>query len=232
MVTHKGIQSQQQVNCQRTKTNLLGLPAIIALNTAAQIQKAKKSDLLCSLVIKHNCTGWPGKDQALALHWEPREMLHYVGAFYYGTWIVVPASMMVQTLSKLHEGHQDIDSPHFPHSNEMLERQFRQRAQKTHTCCCYHTHWPTPLPWCDQIPQKHKHRPSQLTWVPSQGKGDAISPHAKITWTQGTYIEHWKSSPIAGRECAWSLWISEQLNIALCEPPTMKVINDFHSCSV
>lgn len=107
--------------CQRTKINLLDLPTIIALNTAAKIQKAKKSDLLCLLVIKHNCTGWPGKDQALALYWEPREMLHYVGAFCYGTRVVVPASMQVQTLSKPHEGHQDIDSPHFPHSNEMLE---------------------------------------------------------------------------------------------------------------
>ena len=74
---------------------------------------AQKSDKVCTLVAEYCRKGWPKKHNVTELvrpYWEVRgELTLCNDLLLYNTRIVVPTSMQLEMLSKLHQGHQGIE---------------------------------------------------------------------------------------------------------------------------
>ena len=68
---------------------------------------------ICSEVLQYCKTGWPTRQEKgdLTSYWRVRgELCMCEGLLLYGTRIVVPKSLQSETLQKIHQGHQGIQS--------------------------------------------------------------------------------------------------------------------------
>jgi hypothetical protein len=82
---------------------------------------AQAANPTCSIITAYCQNQWPEKRNippTLKQHWVSRgELTMYQGLLLKGCRIVVPKSMQRQTLSKLHEGHQGIQTYHMRAKN-------------------------------------------------------------------------------------------------------------------
>ena len=125
-------------------------------------------------MIKYCRTGWSGKthiNDAIAPYWEAREDLTLHGnLLLYGSRVVVPASKQLETIQKIHEGHQGIQrcrlrariSVWWP----VLSRQIEEDSPEAVKMCSHCAR--------ESIPRKEPLMPSALPDYPWQKIGSDL----------------------------------------------------------
>ena len=120
----------------------------------AQIRAAQETDSICNRLKNLVQTGWPDQRKALTpelqLYWQYRQDLLLVdGLLMKGDRLVIPGSMQVEMLNKVHEGHQGITKCIARSQQSIwwpgLSTQIKQKVTNCAVCAKEAHNFPEPL---------------------------------------------------------------------------------------
>ena len=126
-----------------------------------QIIEAQEEDPVCRQIKAYCSEGWPDKhsvNDAMKPYWSTRGELTVVqNILLKGTRIVIPSSMRLEILDKIHEGHQGIAKCREHAKSSVwwpgLSREIQDLVQQCRTCALHRDNKPEPLiatPWPDR----------------------------------------------------------------------------------
>ena len=118
-----------------------------------QIIEAQEEDPVCRQIKTYCSEGWPDKhsvNDAMKPYWSSRGELTVVqNILLKGTRIVIPSSMRLQILDKIHEGHQGIAKCRERAKRSVwwpgLSREIQDLVQQCRTCALHRDNKPEPL---------------------------------------------------------------------------------------
>jgi len=118
-----------------------------------QIMKTQEDDPVCRQIKVHCCEGWPDKyslKDAMKLYWSSRGELSVVqNILLKASRIVIPSSMRLVILDKIHEGHQGITKCRERAKNSVwwpgLSREIQDLVQQCRVCALQRDNKPKTL---------------------------------------------------------------------------------------
>ena len=130
---------------------ITGLPA--SDTRLQQIIEAQEEDPVCRQIKTYCSEGWPDKhsvNDAMKPYWSSRGELTVVqNILLKGTRIVIPSSMRLEILDKIHEGHQGIVKCRERAKSSVwwpgLSREIQDLVQQCRTCALHRDNKPEPL---------------------------------------------------------------------------------------
>ena len=130
---------------------ITGLPA--SSTRLQQIIEAQEEDPVCRQIKIYCSEGWPDKhsvNDAMKPYWSTRGELTVVqNILLKGTRIVIPSSMRLEILDKIHEGHQGIAKCRERAKGSVwwpgLSREIQDLVQQCRTCALHRDNKPEPL---------------------------------------------------------------------------------------
>ena len=130
---------------------ITGLPA--SDTRLQQIIEAQEEDPVCRQIKTYCSEGWPDKhsvNDAMKPYWSTRGELTVVqNIILKGTRIVIPSSMRLEILDKIHEGHQGIVKCRERAKSSVwwpgLSREIQDLVQQCRTCALHRDNKPEPL---------------------------------------------------------------------------------------
>lgn len=118
-----------------------------------QIRLHQQEDETCRLLISYCLDGWPDRSQLHGIinqYWPFHSEITVVdGILLYGCRIIIPSSLRLEILDRLHEGHQGISKCRSRSQHSVwwpgLSRQISELIANCRTCCQYDKNHPEPL---------------------------------------------------------------------------------------
>ena len=128
-----------------------GLPA--SDTRLAQIRQHQQEDEVCRKIISYCQDGWPDRSHLNGIinhYWPYRSEITFVEELLmYGARVIVPASLRLDMLDRLHEGHQGINKCRLRPQQSVwwpgLSRQISELISNCRTCCQLSENHPEPL---------------------------------------------------------------------------------------